>query len=263
MDYSFPHQAFSTLKIPDSMPVTIYHPKTTGDLKESELEILNNALEKPIMSKHLEALIRSSDKILLIIDDNSRPTPIYKMLPPLIERFEKIGIRDNQISILIALGTHRPMREDEFVLKLGKSIASRFKVFNHEWNNPLALHNYGTASDGSQVILNKAMKEADFVIGLGSITPHPAAGFTGGGKIIVPGVATDDAAGNFHWDSVQIPQKDVLGIRNNPMRAKIDEIAQMAGLKFIFNVILDGHGRISGAVAGDVVEAHREGARIS
>jgi nickel-dependent lactate racemase len=245
------------------MPVTIYHPKTTSDIEESEQDILNRALETPIKSKSLEEHIRPGYKILLIVDDNSRPTPIYKMLPPLVGRLEKIGIQDDQISILIALGTHRPMRQDEFVQKLGDSIASRFKVFNHEWNNPEALHNYGTAIDGSQVILNKAMKKADFIIGLGSITPHPAAGFTGGGKIIVPGVATDHAAGTFHWDSVQISQKDVLGLRDNPMRDKIDEIARIAGLSFIFNVILDGHGRICGAVAGDVVEAHREGARIS
>lgn len=107
------------------------------------------------------------------------------------------------------------------------------------------------------------MREFDFVIGIGSIAPHPAAGFSGGGKIITPGVATDDAAGDFHWQSVQYPQNEVLGVRENPMRKKIDEIARVGNLNYIVNVIMDGNNRVVDAVCGDPVEAHKVGARKS
>ena len=109
-------------------------------------------------------------------------------------------------------------------------------------------------------MLNKAMHESDFVIGIGSIAPHPAAGFSGGGKIITPGVATDEAAGDFHWESVQYPQGAVLGVRDNPMRERIDAIAVPGGLKYIVNVIMDGSNRVVDAVCGDPVEAHKAGA---
>ena len=112
-------------------------------------------------------------------------------------------------------------------------------------------------------MLNKALHESTFVIGIGSIAPHPAAGFSGGGKIIAPGVASEEIAGEFHWMSVYIPQKDVLGVRDNPMQAMIDAIAAKAGLKFIVNAILDGENQVVNVVAGDPVEAHEAGCKIA
>jgi len=125
------------------------------------------------------------------------------------------------------------------------------------------LYHYGNLSDGTEIVLNKAMHEADFVIGVGAIAPHPAAGFSGGGKIIAPGIATEEAVGNFHWKSVQVPQREVLGIRENPMRIQIDQIAHRGGLRFIINAVLDAHNKIIKVVTGDPVLAHREGCKYA
>ncbi|RPH29386.1 DUF2088 domain-containing protein, partial [bacterium] len=93
--------------------------------------------------------------------------------------------------------------------------------------------------------------------------PHPAAGFSGGGKIIAPGVATEEAVGEFHWQSVHYAQRDVLGIRDNPMRERIDRMARLAGLAAIVNVVLDGECRIVRCFSGDPVEAHRAGSSFA
>jgi nickel-dependent lactate racemase len=133
---------------------------------------------------------------------------------------------------------------------------------NHEWDNPGALHDYGEL-DGTRVLLNRAMDESDIVIGVVSIAPHPAAGFSGGGKIIAPGVATGEAVGDFHWKSVHYAQREVLAVRDNPMRKQIDHIAHLAGLTAIVNVVLDGEGRIVRCFSGEPVETHRAGSALA
>ena len=202
-----------------------------------------------------------NQSVLLVVDDMSRPTPVREVLESVLDEVHRAGVQKSQVWILIALGTHRFMTEQEIDARFGeRSSPGRIEIKNHEWNNPHELHDYGTLEDGTHVVLNKAMHESDFVIGIGSIAPHPAAGFSGGGKIITPGVATDEAAGDFHWESVQYPQEAVLGVRDNPMRERIDAIARLGGLKYIVNVIMDGSNRVVGAVCGDPVEATRIGA---
>jgi nickel-dependent lactate racemase len=153
------------------------------------------------------------------------------------------------------------MTPPEIEAKVGAEVVKRFSILSHEWSDLAEMHDYGTLPDGTRVVLNKSMHDATFVIGVGSIAPHPAAGFSGGGKIIAPGVATEESAGDLHWRSVQVPQKDILGVRNNPIRATIDAIAAKAGLKYIVNVIMDGENRVVKAVAGDPVQAHVEGCK--
>jgi nickel-dependent lactate racemase len=150
------------------------------------------------------------------------------------------------------------MTGEEIAAKIGAGAAARFPVINHQWDNPAALHDYGSL-DSTRVVLNRAMHESDLVIGVGSIAPHPAAGFSGGWKIIAPGVATSEAVGEFHWRSVHYAQKDVLGVRDNPMRGRIDRMARLAGLTAIVNVVLDGNCRVVRCFSGDPVEAHRAG----
>jgi nickel-dependent lactate racemase len=206
----------------------------------------------------LSGIVSADPRILIIVDDMSRPTPIHEIIPPVLAELARGGARDANIRFLVALGTHRLMTQEEIAAKVGPGVAAHFSVLNHEWQNPDALYEYGSV-DGTRVVLNRAMYEADIVIGLGSIAPHPAAGFSGGGKIIAPGVATEEAVGEFHWQSVHHPQKDVLGVRDNPMRRQIDQMAGMAGLTAIVNVVLDGSGRIVRCFSGDPVEAHRAG----
>jgi nickel-dependent lactate racemase len=115
--------------------------------------------------------------------------PAHLLFPPLLEEINASGVKIPHVKLLIAVGTYRPMTAEEIICKIGQEVAQKYVIMNHEWDNPEALHDYGHLEDGTKIILNKQMALVDFVIGVGSIAPHTAAGFSGGGKIVAPGVA--------------------------------------------------------------------------
>jgi lactate racemase len=258
MLYEFPYDTIAPVEIPPPHPVDIYTVREDDGIREDAEALVAASLLSPIGLPRLSQMVNADSRILIIVDDMSRPTPVHRIVPPLLDELARGGARDTNVRFLVALGTHRRMTEEELAKRIGLRVAARFPVINHEWDNPAALHDYGML-DGMHVVLNRAMHESDIVIGVGSIAPHPAAGFSGGGKIIAPGVATEEAVGEFHWQSVHFAQKDVLGVRDNPMRERIDRIARMAGLTAIVNVVLDGKGRIVRCFSGDPIEAHRRG----
>ncbi|TCL73184.1 nickel-dependent lactate racemase [Hydrogenispora ethanolica] len=258
MHYNFPYPNLPGLEIDERNETKIYEVKAEFQ-PEDPLRLIEQSLARPIGMERFSRILHPGSKILIIIDDISRPTPVRLILPPLLAELGRAGVQAANIRFLIALGTHRPMTAAEIEQKVGPEIARNYLVLNHEWENPAALHDYGRLDDGTPVILNRQMALADFVIGVGSIAPHPAAGFSGGGKIIAPGVATEAAVGEFHWKSVQFPEREVLGVRDNPMRRIIDAIAAKAGLSAIVNVIADGRQRVVKVVTGASVQAHRLG----
>jgi lactate racemase len=258
MRYEFPYDTIESVDIPPSHPVDVYTVQENNGRREDPGALVAASLASPVGLPRLSQMVNPDSRVLIIVDDMSRPTPVHQIVPPLLDELAHGGVGDANIRFLVALGTHRSMTERELAAKIGASVVARFPVSNHEGDIPAALHDYGLL-DGTHVVLNRAMHESDVVIGVGSIAPHPAAGFSGGGKIIAPGVATEEAVGEFHWQSVQYPQKEVLGVRDNPMRDRIDRIACMAGLTAIVNVVLDGKGRIVRSFSGDPIEAHRKG----
>jgi nickel-dependent lactate racemase len=260
--YAFPYDTIAPVEIPASHPVGLYTVRGVDEAHEGPESLVTTSLAAPIGMSRLSQLVNPDSRIVIIIDDISRPTPVHQIVPPLLAELARGGARDANIRFLVALGTHRPMTGQEIATKLGPVPAARFPVVNHEWDNPAELHDYGMMDD-TRVVLNRAMHESNIVIGVGSIAPHPAAGFSGGGKIIAPGVATAEAVGEFHWQSVHYAQKDVLGLRDNPMRERIDRMAHMAGLTAIVNVVLDAKGRIVSCFSGDPVEAHRAGCDVA
>jgi len=258
MRYEFPYKEIAPVDIPSTHPVEIYSVKSIDGAGEKPEDVVGASLASPIGMPRLSEVVSADSRILIIVDDISRPTPVHEIIPPLLTELARGGARDENIRFLVALGTHRPMTKEEIAAKVGAGVAARFPVINHEWEDPASLYDYGSV-DGTRVLLNRAMLESDLVIGVGSIAPHPAAGFSGGGKIIAPGVATEEAVGDFHWQSVHHPQKEVLGVRDNPMRERIDQIARMAGLTAIVNVVLDGGGKIVCCFSGHPIQAHRAG----
>ncbi|MGB6650280.1 MAG: nickel-dependent lactate racemase [Bacteroidota bacterium] len=262
MRYEFPYDKIAPVEVPASHAVEVYTVRAVDGVRGEPEVLVAASLASPIGMPRLSQLVNASSRILIVVDDMSRPTPIHQIVPALLAELARGGAQDANIRFLVALGTHRRMTGEEIAAKIGAGAAARFPVVNHEWENPAALHDYGTL-DGTRIVLNRAMHDSDVVIGVGSIAPHPAAGFSGGGKIIAPGVATEEAVGEFHWQSVHYPQRDVLGVRDNPMRERIDRVAHLAGLTSIINVVLDGECRIIGCFSGNPVEAHRAGSALA
>jgi len=184
-------------------------------------------------------------------------------LPFIIRELKKAGISDDNIKILIGLGTHRPMTELEMEKKLGSEIVKNYKVINHDWRDPMKLQYVGKTESGTEIWINREVLEADLVLGIGHIVPHRVAGFSGGGKIIQPAVCGGTTTGQTHWLSALYPGEEIMGKEENPVRKEIEAVAEKAGLSAIFNVVQDRSGRIIAAVFGNPIKAHRKGCQIS
>ena len=258
----FPYPEYSPVYIPRENLIGIFGlPIKPSEKNESE--IINEALNSPIDCPKLAEMVKGKNKVLLVSDDHHRPTPIRRFLPAVLKELYSAGIRNEQIEIVMALGSHRPMSPEEIRLKLGDKIVSDIQTTNHDWENPDNLYYAGRVEPGIEIWVNRKMKEADFILGLGRIMPIEVCGFTGGGKIIIPGLCGEKTNSDFHWVRVDIPQSEVIGRRDNPVREVIDKSALAAGLNAIFNVIVDSEGKIVQAVFGHPIEAHRQGTKFA
>ena len=258
MRYAFPYDWLGPLEIPDQNLVGVFQAKRIADTK-SEEEVIKEGFERPIGTPCIREMARGKTNVLILSDDNSRRTPVYRVIPYLMAELREAGIVEENIRFLFALATHRDMTPDEMIAKLGPAVAGKHETLNHHGDNPDETVRLGTSALGTDVWVNKELRNADLIIGVGGIVPHPAAGFSGGGKIVAPGVCNAVTTGLFHWRSVSYPQREILGRRENPIRQMIDDIARTAGLDIIVNMVQDGTGRIVKVVVGDFVEAHRAG----
>lgn len=226
-------------------------------------KIISRCLKDPIGCSPLREMVKGKERILIVTDDFTRQTPLKEILPALLDELKHAGIRDEQIKIIVASGTHRPMKKNELRTKFGKDVLSCFRIYNHSWNDKSALTRINSSINGRRICVNRLAKDSDFIIGVGSILPHATTGFSGGGKIILPGICGRDTVEDMHWKALDFEIRDILGIYNNPMRKMVDSVAKKTGLKFIVNVITNGCNRIAGVVAGDPVRAHRKGVKIA
>ena len=224
---------------------------------------MRESLLKPIGSPRIKELASGKKTAVIIFDDMTRPTPISMLAPLVLEELAAGGIAEEDISFVCATGTHGALTQNEFRKKLGADIVERFRVFNHNiYENCIEA---GTTSRGTKLLVNREVMEADLKIGIGCVTAHAQAGFSGGGKIILPGVAHIDSIAHYHLD-VEAGARHTTGLGNydmNVMRFDIEEAARLAGLDFKLDVILNGRGEITDLFAGDFMEAHREAVALA
>jgi nickel-dependent lactate racemase len=183
----------------------------------------------------------------------------------LFDHLNEIGLADDDIEILTASGTHRLMTEDEVLAKVGEGAYGRVTITQHDCRDLSSIIDQAPVRVGDSIIpiqINRKILEADLVIGLGSIFPHSDAGFTGGAKIVQPGVCGTTTTAATHIAAALLDEVP-LGDADNPCRLGMEEVARKVGLDFIVNTVLDHHGRILAIVTGDFVAAHRRGAAVS
>jgi nickel-dependent lactate racemase len=246
--------------VPDRNLMGIYSPKAFDGTDEAA--VIREGFAKPVGAPRLRDAVRGQKSVLILIDDGTRATPTDRLLPALLEELHAGGILDDKIEFLQAPGTHRPMKPGELKQKLGK-YHGKFKVHEHHYQDKSSLHDFGKTRDGTPVTANKLLTQFDFVMGIGSIVPHRVKGLSGGAKIMFPGVAGYDMMARNQWEASMYMSETVMGIAENSMRLRMEEAAQMAGLKYIVNVIYDIHKKIVGCYCGDFVKAHREGSKRS
>jgi nickel-dependent lactate racemase len=262
MRHVFPYPEFPSIEIPEKNLLGVFSP-SIFTIEKSEEQIIEEALSHPIGSAPLNRMLTGQEKVLIVVDDYTRSTPVQKILPCLIKELERTGIKKDRTRILVALGTHRPMTEEERIAKFGQKLYKPYSILNHEWWNPSQLIHLGETEKGTPIFVNRIVREVDFIIGVGQIVPHRVSGFSGGGNIIQPGICGEETTGKTHWLSARFKGREILGKIENPVKDEIEEVALKAGLKWIINTIQDGTGRTVDAVAGDPILAYRKGGNRS
>lgn len=262
MRIEFAQPEFPPVEIPDASLLAALAPREIEQPPQLA-SLLENALDHPTGAAPLESLVSPSARVLLLVDDITRQTPAASLLPAILRRIERAGVAKASVKILIAAGTHAHMNQAELEKKLGTEILTQYAVFLHHWRERDHLRQIGTLDDGTPVKVNRMLGEADVVIGVGHIVPHRVMGYTGGASIVQPGVSGPEVTGHTHWLSALYPGAEIIGFADNPVRKEVEQIALLAGLEYIVNVVMDRNERVIHVVAGDPVAAHHKGAALS
>jgi len=219
------------------------------------------ALRNPIGAPPLERIVRPGERVAVIVNDITRLTRTDLLLPPVIETLNHAGVPDRDIFIVFALGIHRPQSEAERRSILGDDLFRRIRNFDHISTDESSLVTLGTTRAGNTVGINRQVMEADRIILTGEIMYHLIAGYSGGRKSLVPGVAGWRTT-TFNHGMIFDPRCASGILDGNPAHEDLLEAARMADPDFLVNVVLTPDGRLARVVAGDFEEAHREGCRV-
>ncbi|MEZ6109728.1 MAG: nickel-dependent lactate racemase [Pirellulaceae bacterium] len=224
---------------------------------------LRQILQTPIGSPSLAELARGRRSACILICDITRPVPNEMILRPMLETLEQAGMARDQILILVATGLHRPNVGDELVEMVGQHIVDNYRIDNHD-GQQLDQHTYlGDSPRGVPVWIDSRYVQADLKIATGLIEPHLMAGFSGGRKLICPGIAALETVRVWHGpDFLEHPNADCGILIGNPVHEENTWIGRRAGCDFIVNVVIDAERRPLKWVAGDMEAAFEEGVRF-
>jgi nickel-dependent lactate racemase len=248
-EYKLPYgRKYCTVILPDQLPVDLIEPEDTPPAVEP-LNVVENSLEHPVGNFDFAAYA-GAKSVAIAINDKTRPVPHEQLLPPLLHKLENIGIRSQNIKLLIATGTHKPMPEKEFGKVLPAEIINNYSVLSHDCDDQNNLINLGKTSRGTPIQVNRIFYESDLRIVVGNIEPHHFMGFSGGSKSAAIGLAGRITVNKNHAMLVD-PNAKVGVYQENPMRQDVEEIGQRIKVNLALNAILNSEKRIVYTVAGD------------
>ncbi|MEZ5401361.1 MAG: nickel-dependent lactate racemase [Bryobacteraceae bacterium] len=258
VDFAFGKSGLS-LDLPPSFEYKILEARSATPLEDWR-SALDAALDKPIGTPALSELARGKRSAAISVCDITRPVPNRLMLPAILPRLETAGIPRDAITILIATGLHRPATEDEIAEIVGSETAGRYKVMNHFARNLSEHRHLGQTASGTPVYIDERFVSADLHITLGFIEPHLMLGYSGGRKLIAPGLAAQETIKVLHSPRfMRDPRTHEGSIDDNPLHRELLEIAAMARHDFMVDVSLSRDRRIAGIFAGGGAAAHRAG----
>lgn len=245
--------------IPDNQLV-YYADMVEFNVTQSPDEMVESALDHPYGTDRLENLVNAGQKVMIISDDITRPTPKRLLITHILARLEKAGILKSDITICLAPGTHRKMSEQEMLDTYGKEMLDEYSFLNLNYKDVDHLVDFGKTPSGIEIEIYREVVESDFVIGIGNIVPHVSAGWGGGAKIIQPGVCGEKTTEATHRiAALDQNVMETCGNADNQCRHEMEEIAARAGLKFIVNTVMNSKEELAGVFCGDFIAAHRAG----
>lgn len=221
--------------------------------------IVEKSMDNPIGSKKLEELAKGKNNVVIITSDHTRPVPSRVTLPIILRRLREAN-QDIKIKILIATGFHRPSTREELIYKMGEEIVENEKIIMHISTDDSQMIKAGVLPSGGDFYLNKLAYEADLLIAEGFIEPHFFAGFSGGRKSVLPGIASAKTIMYNHCSDFIDSKNARTGLLSkNPIHEDMVYAAKTAKLAFIVNVVIDQDKNIIECFSGDVEKAHSEG----
>ncbi|MBO5364797.1 MAG: nickel-dependent lactate racemase [Clostridia bacterium] len=224
-----------------------------------EEELIEQALRNPVGSLPLRELARNKKAVVVIASDHTRPVPSKLIIPPMLREI-RAGNPDADITILIATGCHRGTTKEELVDKFGEEIVEKEKIYIHDCDEREKLRSIGTLPSGGDCEINTIALDADLLVAEGFIEPHFFAGFSGGRKSVLPGVAgRSTVLANHCSEFIASPNARTGVLEENPIHRDMLWAAKEAKLQFVVNVVLNGEKDVIYAVAGDVEAAHEKG----
>ena len=247
------------VELPDDI-TTVIEPTYVPGLPDQEGAI-RNALRNPLGGgPTLRRLVKPGQTVAISVCDVTRPMPSRTLLPVLLR--ELAHVPSEQITIMIATGTHRPCTLEELDEMLGTEIASNYRVVNHSAFDTGTLEHVGESSSGIPVWLNRRWLDADVRITTGFVEPHFFAGFSGGPKMVAPGLAGFDTIMQLHnAERIAHPMARWGVIHGNPVHDDVRDIAAMTGVDFSVDVTINRNRKITSVYAGDLFKAHEAACR--
>ena len=249
-------EGYLPIELPEEQTMVIEPSFVPGQADEKGAVL--SALRNPIGAPALRDTVRVTDKVCIVFTDITRATPNDRLIPWLLEELSYIP-REN-ITLLNSLGTHRPNTREGLNKLLTQEVVDNYRVLNHEGENPSELKEFGVTREGVPALINRHLADADVRIVTGFIEPHFFAGFSGGPKGIMPGVAgLETVMSNHGYQNIGDP-KATFGItEGNPIWEEMRDIALRVGPSFLVNVTLNEKRQITNVFAGDLAKAHKEG----
>ncbi len=251
-----------TASVPDDVDAQILRFNALPQV-ENESQVVEESFRSPIGCAPLDKLARGRESACIVISDVTRPVPNETILRPMLDCLHDSGLSRDQITILVATGLHRPNEGAELEEMIGAPIKNRYRVLNHDardFKTQTKLGEIAFEGGTAEVALNSAYLNADLKIATGLIEPHFMAGYSGGRKLICPGIASADTIAQFHSPRMIGDANSYAGnLRGNPIHAMSRAVAGTVGVDFICNVTLSEERRITGVFSGDLDAAHQSG----
>ncbi len=249
-----------TVELPDELDVTVVAPRYVPPVEDERAALLE-ALAKPIDSPPLRDLVKPGDRVGIVFSDITRPTPNHLVVPAVIHALSHIPARN--VILFDALGTHRANTETELREMLGDETVDCYRIVQNNAFDPATQVCLGMSQYGHEIWVNREFYECEVKILTGFIEPHFFAGFSGGGKAVMPGMAGQQSVlGNHDATMIAHPNATWGVLENNPVQEEIREVASKVNPTFLLNVALNRDKRIVGVFAGNVESAHALGCRF-
>ena len=228
-----------------------------ADAAQADPASLAESLRKPIGTPPLQELARDSKTAAIAVEDITRPSPLGRIAPLIVEELKAGGLKAEDIRFIMGLGAHTPMRRDELIMKLGREIVEEYPIFQ---NQPHENRKYlGETERGTPIYTNAFFWEADLRLSAGTIVPHGLAGFAGGVKTVAVGMAGIETLHANHAIAYRLPHSMAGRIKGNELRADLEEIGRKVGHRFAVNTVVNSRRELVALFAGDPVAAHRAG----